>query len=299
MSRPTRIAQVNLAHLAAPIDSAQLADFVANLDSINALAESWPGFVWRLTGEGNNATSLRPFPNPDVIVNMSVWESVESFGNFVYKSDHAKIVRRRREWFQKMSIPPVGLWRIPASHVPTLGEARARMDHLARYGATPYCFSFRDALPTLTIERADLSSDVAQSLIGELNQDIISRYPADADNFFTLTPDDVRPDNGGFFVSYLNDEPAGCGAARTLDNGLIELKRMYSRPFARGNGLGAAMVSHLSGVARDLGRNRVVLETGPAQPEAIHVYRKAGFSDIPLFGQYIASATSLCFELLL
>ncbi len=276
-----------------------MADFVNNLDRINALAESSPGFVWRLIGEGNNATDLRPFPNPDVIVNISVWETVEAFGDFVYRSEHTKIVRRRREWFDKIETPPVGLWHVPVRHVPTLGEARVRIDHLTRYGSSAFCFGFRDKPSVLTIERVDLGSDIAQALIRELNADIEARYREDADNYFTLTEEDVRPDHGGFFVAYLDGLPAGCGACRTLDDGSVELKRMYSRPAARGNGIGAALVSHLCGVARDLGRGRVVLETGPEQPEAIHVYEKAGFTPIPHFGQYIGSVTSVCFELLL
>jgi putative acetyltransferase len=229
-------------------------------------------------------------------VNISVWESVETFGEFVYKSEHTKIVRRRREWFNKMDTPPLGLWNVPVGHVPTLGEARAHIDHLARYGPTAFCFGFRDKFPSLTIERADLSSDIAQTLISELNADIEARYPADADNFFHLTDDDVRPDNGGFFIAYLDGVPAGCGACRTINDGSVELKRMYSRQQARGNGIGAALVSHLCGVARDLGRPRVVLETGPEQPEAIHVYKKAGFTPIPLFGPYVGSNSSVCFE---
>ena len=109
----------------------------------------------------------------------------------------------------------------------------------------------------------------------------------------------MHPENGGIFVAYLEGVPAGCGACRTLDDGSVELKRMYSRPAARGNGIGAALVSHLCGVARDLRHRRIVLETGPEQPEAIHVYKKAGFTPIPLFGQYVDSNGSVCFEMLL
>ena len=196
-----------------------------------------------------------------------------------------------------MDTPPVGLWNVPVGQVPTLGEARVRIDHLARYGPSAFCFGFRDKLPSLTIVRADLGSDIAQTLIGELNIDIAARYSDDTDNYFTLMERDVRPDNGGFFVAYLDGVPAGCGACRTLDDGSVELKRIYSRPAARGNGIGAALVSHLCGVARDLGCMRVVLETGPEQPEAIHVYKKAGFTPIPHFGQYVDSNSSVCFEM--
>ena len=90
-----RLAQINIAKLKAPIDSPELEDFVDNLDRINALAEGSDGFVWRLKGEGNDATSLRPFGD-DVIVNMSVWRDVEALKDFAYRSGHVEIMRRRR-----------------------------------------------------------------------------------------------------------------------------------------------------------------------------------------------------------
>ncbi len=298
MSRLTHLAQVNIARLAAPIDSAQLAPFVAALDEVNALAERSPGFVWRLIGEGNDATSLRPFPDQDVIVNMSVWTSRDALAALVYQSDHTRFVRRRREWFgQVEGSAVVGLWPVPVDHRPTLGEARARLDHLSAFGPTAFCQGFRSDQRALVIERTDLRSPLAQALIGELNADIEARYRAGENNFFQLDPDEVAAGTGGFFVAWLDGEPAGCGAARTLPDGTVELKRMYTRAKVRGNGIGAAMVSHLIGITRDLGRTRIVLETGPAQPEAIRVYERAGFRPIPLFGQYVGSLTSLCYTL--
>ena len=298
MLRPTHLAQINVARLAAPIDSPRLAPFVAALDEVNALADRSPGFIWRLVGEGNDATSLRPFPDPDVIVNMSVWTSQDALSAFVYRSDHAPFLRRRREWFASLEGgAAVGLWPVPVDHRPTLGEARARLDHLWAFGPTPYCHGFRGDQRELVIERTDLGSPLAQTLIGELNADIAARYEVGANNFFHLDRDEVKPSNGGFFVAWLDGEPAGCGAARTLPDGSVELKRMYTRGSVRGNGVGAAMVSHLIGVTRDLGISRIVLETGPAQPEAIHVYERAGFTPISLFGQYVNSPTSLCYAL--
>src|SRR5690348_14417765 len=94
------LAQINVGRLLAPIDSPEIKDFVDNLDRINELAESSEGFVWRLKGEGNDATSLRPFGD-DIIVNMSVWRDVDSLRNFVYKSAHTPIMKRRREWFTR------------------------------------------------------------------------------------------------------------------------------------------------------------------------------------------------------
>ena len=121
-----QLAQLNIATLNAPLDSPILADFVANLDPINALAESSPGFVWRLKTPAGDATALRPLGD-DVIVNMSVWESVEALNAFTYRGDHVQIMRRRREWFQHMDLFMV-LWWVPAGHEPDEHEAIARLD---------------------------------------------------------------------------------------------------------------------------------------------------------------------------
>src|SRR5689334_24604395 len=95
------IAELNVAQLKAPLDSPELKDFVDNLDRINALAESSEGFAWRLKGEGNDATALRPFGD-DIIVNMSVWRDVASLKAFVDESGHTQIMRRRRECVSRM-----------------------------------------------------------------------------------------------------------------------------------------------------------------------------------------------------
>jgi hypothetical protein len=138
------LAQLNVATLVAPIDSPELAVFVAGLDRINAIAESSPGFVWRLVGEGNDATSLRPFPDPDVIVNLSVWTSRDALRSFMYRTDHASFLRRRREWFRPMDTPAVVLWHVPAGHLPSLDEARERLDALTLNGPSPHAFGLRD-----------------------------------------------------------------------------------------------------------------------------------------------------------
>jgi len=96
------LAQLNIAKMKGPLDSPLLADFVANLDRINALAESSPGFVWRLQTDQGNATNLRPLGDM-TLVNLSVWRDVESLQTFVYKSAHAQIMTRRKEWFERMA----------------------------------------------------------------------------------------------------------------------------------------------------------------------------------------------------
>jgi hypothetical protein len=138
-----QLAQLNISELKAPLDSPQLKDFVDNLDRINALAESSPGFVWRLKGDGNDATSLRPL-GEHVIVNMSKWRDAESLKDFVYKSAHVEILKRKREWFQRMSMSYV-LWWVPAGHMPTMAEAAARLELLRAKGASPEAFHFGEA----------------------------------------------------------------------------------------------------------------------------------------------------------
>ncbi len=138
------LAQLNIATLKMPLEAPGMADFVNNLDRINALAEASEGFVWRLMGEGNDATSLRPFGD-DVIVNMSVWKDVAALNTFVFKSGHVEIMRRRKEWFERMADAYMVLWWIPQGHRPNVEEAKAKLDHIRAFGATPEGFNFRNA----------------------------------------------------------------------------------------------------------------------------------------------------------
>jgi hypothetical protein len=139
------LAQINIGELKAPLDSPELEPFVDNLDAVNALAEASPGFVWRLKGEGNDATSLRPF-GENVIANMSVWKDVDSLRAFTYANrDHVAIMKRRREFFARMGKAYMVLWWIPAGHVPTVAEAGDRLELLRRNGPTPEAFTFGEA----------------------------------------------------------------------------------------------------------------------------------------------------------
>lgn len=140
------LAQLNIATLLAPLDDPRLAEFVANLDRINELAEAAPGFVWRLKGEGNDATSLRPF-GENVIVNMSVWEDVDRLFDFVYRTAHAPVMAKRQQWFAKPEGPFVALWWVAAGHRPTIEEARQRLALLARKGPTPLAFTLKQRFP--------------------------------------------------------------------------------------------------------------------------------------------------------
>ncbi len=136
------LAQLNIARLSAPLDSPELADFVAGLEPINAVADAAPGFVWRLQDESGDATALRPW-GEDVIVNLSVWESVEALRGFVFGLAHAAALKRRREWFGAYGSASLVLWWVPRGHQPTLEEARLRLDLITASGAGPGAFTLR------------------------------------------------------------------------------------------------------------------------------------------------------------
>lgn len=141
------LAQVNVGTTVDDVDSPALADFMARLDAINALADTAPGFVWRLQTDSGNATDIRPTDNPRFIVNMSVWDSTESLFAFVYRTSHRDVMVRRREWFLR----PVGayqaLWWVPAGTRPTVAQGLARLRLLEAEGPSPAAFTFKSVFP--------------------------------------------------------------------------------------------------------------------------------------------------------
>ena len=141
------LAQLNIGVIRGPIDSPVMAEFVANLERINALAEASPGFVWRLQTEAGDATAIRPFDDPNQLVNMSVWRDADSLRRFVYRSAHADILKRRREWFERLGEAIMVLWWVPRGHRPGVEEAIARLTLLRARGATPEAFTFRQTFP--------------------------------------------------------------------------------------------------------------------------------------------------------
>ncbi|HEV3496261.1 MAG TPA: DUF3291 domain-containing protein, partial [Actinomycetes bacterium] len=137
----------NIGRMLAPLDSAQLAPFVEALEPVNALADRAPGFVWRLQTEDGDATAIRPFEDDRVMVNLSVWASLEALRTFVYASQHLEAMRHRRQWFHRMADPYLALWWVPAGTIPSVAEAKERLELLARQGATADAFTFRAPFP--------------------------------------------------------------------------------------------------------------------------------------------------------
>ena len=141
------LAQVNVGRMTGQHGEPQVAGFYAELDRINALADAAPGFVWRLIGDGNDATDLRPSPDPLFLINLSTWADAASLFDFVYRTAHAGVMARRREWFDRFDGAYHALWWVPAGHIPTVDEALAKLWLLDRYGPSPQAFTFKARFP--------------------------------------------------------------------------------------------------------------------------------------------------------
>ena len=141
------LAQVNIGRARGPMDTPVMAGFAAQLAPVNTIADQSPGFVWRLQTESGDATSILPYDDPAIMINMSVWESVEALRTFVYRTSHVGVMRDRAQWFEKMAEAYVALWWIPAGHIPSVEEALQRLAHLRREGPTPQAFNFSRRYP--------------------------------------------------------------------------------------------------------------------------------------------------------
>jgi len=152
----------------------------------------------------------------------------------------------------------------------------------------------RDA--AVDVRREDITSSAAAALIAALNAELSERYPEEGANHFRLDAAEVAEGRGAFVVARIGGEPGGCGALRRVDAASGEIKRMYVAPPLRGRGIGARLLAALEAEARRLGLSRIVLETGTRQPEALGLYRRAGYVEIPAFGEYVGSPLSVCME---
>jgi hypothetical protein len=146
-SKKWHVAQYNIAWLVAPLDDPRLADFHANLDRINELGDRSPGFVWRHRTPEGNSTSVRVRDDPRILINFTVWETVEDLFEYAFRSAHVEVYRRRKEWFEHLDEPYAVLWWIPAGHEPTVEEGEERLRHLADHGPMPDAFTFKQRFP--------------------------------------------------------------------------------------------------------------------------------------------------------
>lgn len=137
------LAQLNIAKPKYPLDSPELKEFIDNLIPINQLAEESAGFIWRLKDDSGDATSFQPFSDPNIIVNMSSWASVDALKNFMFRTHHRNFLRRKTEWFENVSQDNYVLWWVPQDHMPTIEEAIKRLNYLREHTDSPYAFTFK------------------------------------------------------------------------------------------------------------------------------------------------------------
>jgi len=137
------IAQVNIGRILGPMDGEIMYGFASRLDEINALADNYEGFVWRLQTDDGDATALRPYEDDRMLINMSVWETIDALWDYTYKSAHVELLKGRWNWFEHMKDMHMCLWWVPAGTIPTTDEAKQRLAYINQHGATPYAFTFK------------------------------------------------------------------------------------------------------------------------------------------------------------
>jgi len=146
------IAEINIAKMkGVDINDPIMKEFVENLDAVNQIAEKSEGFVWRLKDENNNATSLNPYNDETIIINVSVWKSIETLENFMYRTFHSDFLKRRKEWFLTYGSAHTAMWWIPEGHIPTMQEAVEKLSFLQTNGPSPNSFDFRHKFPAPSV----------------------------------------------------------------------------------------------------------------------------------------------------
>jgi hypothetical protein len=137
------LAQLNIAKIRYPLDSPHMFGFVDNLEPVNQLAESSEGFIWRLKDDSGDATNIQAFDDPDLIVNMSVWQTADNLKNFMFRTHHKDFLGRKKQWFHPLKEDSYVLWWVPKGHTPTVKEALERLTHLREHNDSPYAFTFK------------------------------------------------------------------------------------------------------------------------------------------------------------
>jgi GNAT superfamily N-acetyltransferase len=287
------LAQLNVATLRRPLDHADTADFVDGLVTVNALAEASPGYVWRLQTDEGNATAITTYPDPLTIVNLTVWESLEALRGFAFRGLHRDFLRRRSEWFLPEA-SGAAMWWVPAGTLPTVLQAKRRLEFLQQFGPSAYAFGNGQQHHSLVVIRRPLDHPDVPPMIEQLNHELVTSEPDGGICFITLDPDEVDRDNGAFFVAYLDGVPRACGAYRRIGPTTAEVKRMWADPTVRGARLGAAMLHTIETTAIESDLTELKLETGEHLTAAVGLYEKFGFQPCEPWGDYRDSPLSHC-----
>jgi hypothetical protein len=141
----THLAQLNIGSIRYEIGDPRMADFTNNLARVNGLAERTPGFVWRFIDDSGSSTSTRPYADPRIAINLSVWKSVEALEYFVYQTIHRRFYGRRAEWFEHFEGAYFVMWWVPTGHRPSVEEAVDRLEYLKQHGSSDHAFDWATA----------------------------------------------------------------------------------------------------------------------------------------------------------
>jgi hypothetical protein len=141
------LAHINIGTMKGPITSKVMLEFRTQIAHYNSLADRSSGFVWRLQTSSGHTADIDAFGDERIFITMSVWEGIEQLFDFTYRSAHAEMFRRRREWMEKIPRPQLALWWIGLGHIPSIKEAKERLASVAESGATPFAFTFRRHFP--------------------------------------------------------------------------------------------------------------------------------------------------------
>jgi ribosomal protein S18 acetylase RimI-like enzyme len=249
------LAQLNVATLRHPLDDPRIADFVDALPAVNGAGEQSPGYVWRLQSDSGDATDIRVFDDPLVIVNLTLWESLEALKAFAYRGIHRDFFRRRAEWFVEGSTR-TALWWVRAGVLPTTDEAKRRLDFIAAFGASPYAFEMGQNHAALVVERVGPDDHRAREFTRQLQVDLPAGEAA------------------GLVVAQLDDVTVACGAYRQFDDTTAAITRIHVAEQARGMRVGAAIIAELEAAARANRAQSLLLET---RVQMQRLYEKFGF----------------------
>lgn len=270
------LAQLNIATLRHPLDDPRTADFVEALPAVNGAGEQSPGFVWRLQSDAGDATDIRVFDDPLMIVNLTLWESLDDLKAFAFKGLHRDYFRRRAEWFVEGSTR-TALWWLPAPQLPTTDDAKRRLEFIEAFGPSPYAFRMGQNHPTLVMHRVAPDDPRVQSLRLQLS---------DQDDL------DVG-DQRSVVVGEIDDVAETFGTYRHVDEATAYIDSIHVSRTARGMRLGAAIVSELETAAAADGLRHLCLHTVPAQ---VAPYEKFGFRQRPCNHDTAGSSRSICME---
>jgi GNAT superfamily N-acetyltransferase len=270
------LVQLNVATLLHPLDDQRTADFVEALPSVNGAGEQSPGFVWRLQSDGGDATDIRVFDDPLMIVNLTMWESVDALKAFAFRGLHRDYLRRRTEWFVDGSTR-TALWWLPAGQLPTTDDAKRRLGFIEAFGPSPYAFRMGQNHPTLITDRVGPDDPRVRQMMLQIDDE----------------RDQVAGDVEAAVVGALDDVDEAFGTYRRVDEQTAHIDRIHVSRSARGVRLGAAIVAELEAAAATAGAQRLCLHTAATQLVA---YEKFGFRVRPCDHGNAGSSRSLCLE---